>query len=285
MRYRFIRFPEGRYKAVTLSYDDAKEHDRRLLEIIDQYHIKCTFNVNSEVLSDSRARCLTKEEIRDLVANGVHEVAVHGARHIALGRTTAVNGIREVLECRMELEKIVGNIVRGMAYADSGILKMSANVTYDEVRSYLKALGIVYARTALGDNNSFELPNDWYAWMPTCAHSNPRLFDYVQQFLALDMQKMYGANRNARLFYLWGHSYSFADDNNWGLLEEFCRQIGGKEDIWYATNIEICDYVAAYHSLVFSVENDIVYNPTVKKIWFDVDGKVYGVEPGQTLYI
>ena len=236
-------------------------------------------------MSDDGERRLTKEEVKNLVANGVHEVAVHGARHIAPGRATTVNGIREVLECRMELEKIVGNIVRGMAYPDSGILKMSANVTYDEIRSYLKALGIVYARSALGDNNSFELPDDWYAWMPTCSHKNSHLFEYVKQFLALDMQKMYGANRNARLFYLWGHSYSFANDNNWELLEEFCRQIGEKEDIWYATNIEICDYVAAYHSLVFSVENDIVYNPTVKKIWFDVDGKVYSVEPGETIKV
>ena len=50
MDYRFLRFPEGKCKAVTLSYDDSNIHNMRLAEIIEGYGLKCTFNLNSEGL-------------------------------------------------------------------------------------------------------------------------------------------------------------------------------------------------------------------------------------------
>ena len=104
MRYRFVRFPGGKCKAVTFSYDDVSVHDRKLLEIINKYGIKCTFNVNSKFISDDGTKRLTRQEVRELQYKYGHEVAVHGAEHIAPGRTTAVNGIRDILECRLELE-------------------------------------------------------------------------------------------------------------------------------------------------------------------------------------
>lgn len=285
MRYRFIRFPEGKCKAVTFSYDDASAHDRRLLETINKYGIKCTFNVNSQMISDDPANRLSRQEIRELKDKYGHEVAVHGARHIAPGRTTAVNGIRDILECRLELEKLMNCIIRGMAYPDSGIRKMSAGVDYEAIKQYVEDLGIAYSRTLEGDNNLFELPNDWYAWMPTCHHKNPNFNAYADEFLNLDIKAQYISGHDARLFYLWGHSHEFARDDNWDLLDAICQKLGGHEDIWYATNIEICDYVKAYRSLIFSVDNDIVYNPTQLKIWFEADNKDYCIEPGETLYL
>lgn len=45
---------------------------------------------------------------------------------------------------------------------------------------------------------------------------------------------------------MWGHSYEFENNNNWDILKNFCKTAGGREDIWYATNIEICDYISAF---------------------------------------
>lgn len=285
MRYRFVRFPGGKDRAVTLSYDDVSMHDRRFLEIINQYQMKCTFNVNSQYIDDDPTRRLTRQEVYDLKYVHGHEVAVHGAKHIAPGRTTAVNGIRDVLECRLELEKLMHCIIRGMAYPDTGIRRMCSTVDYETIRNYLKDLGIVYARTLAGDNNSFLLPEDWYAWMPTCHHRNPELMNWVDEFLALDIKSSYITGHEPRVFYMWGHTSEFESNGNWDRLETFCQKISGKEEIWYATNIEICEYVQAYHSLIWSVDNDIVYNPTHFKIWFEADNKDYCIEPGETLYI
>ena len=43
----FMRFPEGRDRALTLSYDDGVEQDIRLIDILDKHGIKATFNLNS----------------------------------------------------------------------------------------------------------------------------------------------------------------------------------------------------------------------------------------------
>jgi len=37
-------------------------------------------------------------------------------------------------------------------------------------------------------------------------------------------------------------------------------------DFWYATNMEIYEYVQAYKSLVYSADGKIVYNPTLLDI-------------------
>ena len=37
-------------KAVTFSYDDGVTQDIRLVEILNRYNLKATFNLNSELL-------------------------------------------------------------------------------------------------------------------------------------------------------------------------------------------------------------------------------------------
>ena len=46
---RYMRFPEGREKALTFSYDDGVLADRKLIEIFDRYGLKGTFNLNNEL--------------------------------------------------------------------------------------------------------------------------------------------------------------------------------------------------------------------------------------------
>ena len=42
-----MRFPKGKAKALTLSYDDGVEQDIRLMDIMDKNGLKGTFNLNS----------------------------------------------------------------------------------------------------------------------------------------------------------------------------------------------------------------------------------------------
>ena len=55
--YRFLRFPDFRYKAVTLSYDDGVVFDKKLIQILDEYGLKCTFNLNSERYAKEPSPC------------------------------------------------------------------------------------------------------------------------------------------------------------------------------------------------------------------------------------
>ena len=46
-----MRFAEQeKLKAVTFSYDDGVTQDIRLIELLNKYNLKCTFNLNSELL-------------------------------------------------------------------------------------------------------------------------------------------------------------------------------------------------------------------------------------------
>lgn len=281
MRYRFIRFPEGKFKALTLSYDDGCLYDTKLVEIANKYGLKVTLNINSNMIAENENESrLTAKKIKEITESGGHEIAVHGANHIALAKATLVDGINDVLECRKSLERTFGGIIRGMAYADSGIRVSTSGVSKDEIKNYLKSLGIAYARTLGGDNDSFQLPTDFYEWMPTADHENPNLINYLDKFLNAEMPE-YIASRTPLLFYLWGHSYEFNANNNWDLLEDFCQKAGAHDDIWYATNIEIFDYINAYRKLQFNVDNTVVYNPTTTDIWFEIDGKTVCVKSSQ----
>ena len=75
--------------------------------------------------------------------------------------------------------------------------------------------------------------------------------------------------------YVWGHSYEFDNNDNWEVIEEFCKFMGGREDIWYATNIEIIDYMEAAKRLQFSADGGAVFNPSARSVWLEIDRTRY----------
>ncbi len=276
MSYRFMRYPEGKIKAVTFSYDDGAKYDLRLAEMCTKCGIKCTFNICKPEGQ------LSKDEIRKHILDKGHEIAVHCYTHKAPGNSTDIEIINDVLTCRKELEKEYDTIVKGMAYPDCGIKNVTLS-RYEEIKAILKSLDIVYARTLGKDNNEFKLPDDWYAWMPTAHHDNPNVISWANEFVNTDFNSLYYSSRHPRLFYLWGHSFEFENNQNWEHLEEICKALGNKADIWYAANTEIYNYVNAYNSLVWNAAGTKVFNPTVSDVWFTAGENDYCVKSGETI--
>lgn len=262
---KFDVLKNGKKNAVTLSYDDGLLFDRKLIEIMDKYGVRGSFHLNSGRLDDENHIKFT--EIKELYKN--HEVSCHGVWHASLDLLTQGSVIAEIMEDRKVLEQACGYPVRGMSYA---------NGRYDDAAiNTLRICGMEYART-VNSTFSFGFPKDYLEWHPTCHHKD--CLEYSKKFL----DAISGRSSGPRLLYVWGHSYEFDRNNNWELIEEFCKMIGGRDDIWYATNIEICEYMKAQKSLVISVDNKYVYNPSAQEVWFtDSDtGKVYSVKAGET---
>ena len=67
------------------------------------------------------------------------------------------------------------------------------------------------------------------------------------------------------------------------LAAQILQILAGREDTWYPTNIQLRDYVAAYESLIFSADGNLIYNPTLQEIWLNVDGTGHSIKPGETL--
>lgn len=285
MKYRFLRFPGGKTKAVTFSYDDGCREDLKTVQVLDKYGMKGTFNINTAgVLNDTMGFHMTEDEIRKNIVEKGHEVAVHGQWHKAPGLVRAIDGIQDILNGRMDLERMFDRIIRGMAYPDSGILCFLNQTTYEDVRRYAKDLDIVYARTLGYDNDQFELPTDWLNWKPTAHHDNPNVLEWAKAFVEMDVNKEYFSSRRPKLFYVWGHSFEFERNNNWERLESICETLANKDDIWYETNMEIYEYITAFESLVYSADGKKVHNPTLKELWIDDnDGTLHSIKPGETI--
>jgi hypothetical protein len=87
------------------------------------------------------------------------------------------------------------------------------------------------------------------------------------------------------MMYVWGHSYEFDNDNSWELIETFCARAGRRDDIWYATNIEIVDYVKSFHRLQFSASRSFVYNPSASPVWIQANGKIVEIGGGSQVQL
>lgn len=258
----YVCFPEGKYKVLTFSYDDGKQEDRQLLKLFNEYKVKGTFHLNYGLM-DQDIR-INPDEIKELYEG--HEVAAHTMTHPTIARCPMTMIAQQVLQDREGLESLVGYPVRGLSYPNG-----SYN---DEIMAMLPGLGIRYSRI-VGNSENFELPVNPYAWQATC-HHNHDLMELGQRFV--ETKKM----QYLTMMYVWGHSYEFTRDNNWNLMEDFLKLASNQEEIWYATNIEIIDYLDAAKRLIYTASCNMVYNPSAISVWITVNDVPVEIKGGET---
>ena len=271
---KYLRFPSFKQKAVTFSYDDGVIYDKTLIEKMVRYGFKGTFNLNSGMIGTGKNKRLDWDEALKLYLDNQMEVAIHGENHYFPNAIAPSVAMKEFYSDRACLEEKTGGIVRGMAYAHGRF--------NDDVISILKLLGVVYGRTVYS-THSFDLPTDWLKWNPTCHHTDPELNNILSRFLSAEPNWSY--LKNPLLLYVWGHSYEFNNDNNWELFDKIGETIGGRDDVYYATNIEIYEYVKAYESLIFSADCSIIKNPTDKDVYMLLGGREILVKANETIKI
>lgn len=219
----------GKKKAVTFSYDDGNEQDRRLVPLMNKYGVKGTFNINSGVQTPTRCRyegdiAIRRMNIRELAPlYAGHEIAAHGLTHASLPDFDSDTIRNEVELDKFYLEQYFHITVNGLAYPMG---------TYNDiVVQTLKDCGYQYART-IESNHSFALQEDLLRFKPTCHHDDPKIFDLIDRFL--------NSNSNEpQLLYIWGHSFEFDTHDNWDHMEEVLKRISGHDDVFYGTNTEV----------------------------------------------
>ncbi len=257
-------WPEGRQFAVTFSYDDGRSQDRRLVEILNRYGFKGTFNLNAGNI-DKEGR-ITGEEARHLYAG--HEVACHFLTHPYPTRIPAERVVYEVMEDRKRLEALTGGIVDGLSYPFGD--------WNDKVIQALQTCGIRHARTTRATNAFVWRPDDWLTWHPT-GHDRTITPEILKRFFAASPWDKY-----ARLCYIWGHSYEFDREGGWESIESICRDLReqGGDKLWAATNGMIRDYADAVDRLRFDTSGQTVLNPSSVDVWILVDGTATRIPAG-----
>ena len=227
----------GKLKAVTFSFDDGVTQDIRLIEILNKYDLKATFNLNSELLGTDGSIVFPNTDlfvshIKNKPADVAHiyqghEVAVHTLTHPLLRTCSDEEVIRQVEQDRVNLSQLVGYEVVGMAYPGHAI-------GHEHVAQVIREhTGVKYARTTNATYN-FDVQTDLYLFNPTVygTQESKKMFELGQKFVDMKPDK-------PQIFYIWGHSYEFDGDNSWSVIEEFCRFISNRDDIFYGTNKEV----------------------------------------------
>jgi len=224
--------PEGKTKVLTFSYDDEVTQDRRFVEILNKYGLKCTFNLNSGTFGLT-GKCthykngvtvdhnkIERDEAKELYKG--HEIAVHTVNHPHPDKLSDDEFRKEVADDKAALTEIAGYEVKGMAYPYGYFDKRLENI--------MEECGIVYSRT-VEDTYNFSIPKNFLEWHPTINFGEKGFDELVDKFLE--------DSEEPKLFYIWGHTYEFDAYNSWDRFEEFCKKIAGREDVLYATNMEV----------------------------------------------
>lgn len=265
-------FPEGKSKALILSYDDGQIYDTRLVQLMNKYKLIGSFYLNSNLLGTED--CLKKEDVKALFKG--HEVAVHSANHPNLVLLSKTEVMCEIVEDKKELERLTGNLVRGMAYPFGNY--------NDTVIDAIKGLGIEYART-IDSRYDFKIPEDVLKWNPTIhqfanAFSEPNNPKNDKKELALFYKIInnFLETKDLALFSIWGHSWEIGvDQRKWDETENFFKLISNNAAIHYSTQIDLVDYVNAFRNLKLSVDKSSITNKSSIPVFIRVNGKIYKI--------
>lgn len=273
-------FPQGKSKALILSYDDGMTDDRQLVSLMNKYGLIGTFHLNSNKLGTQGY--LNGEEIKSLYTG--HEVSVHSANHPNLTTLSKTDVVSEIVQDRLKLERLVGYPVRGMAYPFGN--------NNDFVIDAITGLGIEYART-VDDTYDFKIPENFLKWHPTVhqfakAYWEPNNPENDKKELARFYQVLndFISTKQLAVLDVWGHSWEMSNNPaKWEETEKFFKLLANNPAIYYSTQIALVDYIHAFRNLKFAVEKNMVYNESSLTIFFKLNNKVYSVLPGATLVL
>jgi len=253
-----------------MSYDDGPAADTQMVNLFNANGIVGTFNLTSGFLDNPDF--LASSQVQGLF-NG-HEVANHSETHPYLGHGDTASIRSEIKNCGDVLRNLVGYDINGMAYPFGG----AGTGAYDyRVIDIAQNLGIRYARTT-NDTRSLEIPanipDGLMQWDPTI--NDWEGVTFANQLVNWNTDRM-------SLLYMWGHNH-FLDTAGWIRMTNICQLLGNRNDIWYAKNIEVADYLRAINDLVYS--DSTVYNPSSTiSIWIVTQNGLEELRPGQTTVV
>lgn len=199
-------------KYFVLSFDDGTIYDKRFVELLNKYNVKCTFNLNSgledfvwsyedrfpihrQVLSE------TVEQYRG------HEVASHSAHHHWLNTLTPSQLSREVEEDCNTLKSIFSLEEIGFGVPFTACDEREVKI----IRKYVR-----YIRLSQGCD-SFALPKDPYHIPIHGLYNQPDIRERIKAFAENDLP--------VSLFVMAGHSYEFEVLDHWEYMEELLKYI------------------------------------------------------------
>ena len=201
-------------KYFLISFDDGTVYDPRFVALLNQYHFKGTFNLNSgleEFVWYYEDRFPVR---RQILAETVeqyrgHEIASHSLHHHWLNSLTPPQISREIGEDCEALKKLFGlkEIGFGVPFTACGEREIRL------IRKFVRYIRL----SEFAD--SFKLPKDPYHIPIHALYNDDDIREKIRQFAQCPLE-------NA-LFVMAGHSYELEVLRHWEYMEDLLRFISG----------------------------------------------------------
>ena len=271
--FKGFTYPEGKYKALVLSYDDGTIEDIELAKLFDQNNLVGTFNLNSGYLGAIRSwpqqegdtifqKYVPKDSLKIIYKN--HEIAAHGALHKNFVDITDEEILEEINTDLKVLTELTNREIVSFAYPFGNTNKTIAEL--------ISKTALINGRT-VADTHAFDLPENYMIWNPTCHDS--KVLEYLKPYIELNEEKL-------SLFYVWGHSWEFGDEKRWDNMVEFCEKIGKSDAIWSVGNGELTQYLKAIQNV--QIENNRITNPSNNSlVWIHLSTGIQKLAAGETI--
>jgi peptidoglycan/xylan/chitin deacetylase (PgdA/CDA1 family) len=226
---------QNKNKAITFSFDDGVTQDERLIEILNKYNLKGTFNLNFELLGtknklERNGRIVSHDKIKPTDVKRIylgHEVAGHTLSHHNVISLTDDEVIYHVEEDRKKLSDLCGYDVVGFAYPCG-----APNNDERTSKIICEKTGIKYART-ITSTYQFDVQSNLFRFNPSVYYIEKDFESVVDRFLETDAI-------TPQLLYIWGHSYEMdAEYISWEKFESICKKLANRPDIFYGTNKQV----------------------------------------------
>ena len=199
-------------KIFILSFDDGTVWDKRFVDLLNQYGMKATFNLNSG-LEDFVWQYEDKFPIRRQKLHETveqyrgHEIASHTLTHPWLNTLTPPQLAREVGEDCEALKELFGLTEIGFGVPFTACGEREIRI----IRRFVKYIRL----SAFSD--SFALPEDPYHIPIHGLYNDPDIREKIQAFADCGLPEA--------LFVMAGHSYEFEVLNHWQYIEELLAYI------------------------------------------------------------
>ena len=226
-------FPGGKAKAFNVIYDDGVLQDVRFVTLLNQYGLKGTFNLNSDLMenefewtheSGRIIKRLSKEKAVSLYQG--HEIACHTLTHPYMNDLSESEILYELQADKANLEKLFDRVVKGFA--------VPFDYYSERIENCVRQSGFSYARISQ-ESRSFAPQTDYFNWKATVFHTDSELENLTRQFIETD--------RELAIFQIVGHSYDLDVEDMWDRIENVFRMIVAHDDILPMTTIEIVEYL------------------------------------------
>lgn len=199
-------------KMFLLSFDDGTIYDKRFVELLNKYKIKCTFNLNSGLEDfvwhyEDRFPIRRQKLAETVEQYRNHEIASHSLHHHWLNTLTPPQLSREVGEDCDTLKKLFGleGIGFGVPFTACGEREVRI------IRKYVR-----YIRLS-EFSESFALPADPYHIPIHGLYNDPDIREKITRFAENDLP--------VSLFVMAGHSYEFEVLDHWEYMEALLKFI------------------------------------------------------------